>query len=54
MRVVAGPDRRLLTRAGHQRTAVVAKAGTSSSYNYYNGSWALMTLMLMTGNITPF
>jgi endo-1,4-beta-D-glucanase Y len=38
----------------YTRTAVVAKAGTSSAYNYYNGSWALMTLMLMTGNITPF
>ena len=31
-----------------------AKAGTSSAYNYYNGSWGLMTLMLMTGNMTPF
>jgi endo-1,4-beta-D-glucanase Y len=38
----------------YTRTAVVAKAGSSSAYNYYNGSWALMTLMLMTGNLTPF
>jgi endo-1,4-beta-D-glucanase Y len=35
------------------RTGVVARTGSSSSYNYYNGSWALMTLMLMTGNMTP-
>jgi endo-1,4-beta-D-glucanase Y len=38
----------------YTRTVVVAKSGTSSAYNYYNGSWALMTLMLMTGNLTPF
>jgi endo-1,4-beta-D-glucanase Y len=37
----------------YTRAVVVAKAGTSSSYNYYNGSWAIMTMMLMTGNVTP-
>ena len=38
----------------YTRVAVTAKGGTSSAYNYYNGSWGLMTLMLMTGNMTPF
>jgi len=38
----------------YTRVAVTAKAGTSSAYNYYNGSWGVLTLMLMTGNMTPF
>jgi endo-1,4-beta-D-glucanase Y len=38
----------------YTRVGVTAKGGTSSAYNYYNGSWGLMTLMLMTGNMTPF
>ena len=38
----------------YTRVAVTAKAGTSTAYNYYNGSWGVLTLMLMTGNMTPF
>jgi hypothetical protein len=38
----------------YTRVAVTAKGGTSSAYNYYNGSWGVLTLMLMTGNLTPF
>jgi endo-1,4-beta-D-glucanase Y len=38
----------------YTRVGVTVKGGTSSAYNYYNGSWGLMTLMLMTGNMTPF
>jgi len=38
----------------YTRVAVTAKGGTSSAYNYYNGSWGVLTLMLMTGNMTPF
>ena len=40
-------------RQVYTRVAVSVKGGTSSAYNYYNGSWGLMTLMLMTGNLTP-
>jgi endo-1,4-beta-D-glucanase Y len=38
----------------YTRVAATAKGGTSSAYNYYNGSWGVLTLMLMTGNMTPF
>ena len=38
----------------YTRVAVTAKGGTSSAYNYYNGSWGVLTLMFMTGNMTPF
>ena len=38
----------------YTRVAVTAKGGTSSAYNYYNGSWGVLTLLLMTGNMTPF
>ena len=38
----------------YARVAVTSKSGTSSAYNYYNGSWGVMTLMMMTGNMTPF
>jgi endo-1,4-beta-D-glucanase Y len=32
----------------------VIKGGTSSSYNYYNASWGLMSVMMMTGNFVVF
>jgi len=38
----------------YTRVAITAKGGTSSAYNYYNGSWGVLTLLLMTGNMTPF
>ena len=38
----------------YARVSGTAKGGTSSAYNYYNGSWGVLTLMLMTGNMTPF
>jgi len=38
----------------YTRVAVTSKSGTSSAYNYYNGSWGVLTLMMMTGNMTPF
>ena len=49
----SGADLRRLHAAIYTRVAVTVKGGTSSAYNYYNGSWGLMTLMLMTGNLTP-
>jgi endo-1,4-beta-D-glucanase Y len=36
----------------YARVSATAKTGTSTSYNYYSASWGLMTLMLMTGNMT--
>jgi endo-1,4-beta-D-glucanase Y len=36
------------------RISSVTKAGTSSTYNYYNGSWGMMTLLFMTGNMANF
>jgi len=38
----------------YTRVAVTSKSGTSSAYNYYNGAWGVLTLMMMTGNMTPF
>ena len=38
----------------YARVVVTSKSGTASAYNYYNGSWGVMTLMMMTGNMTPF
>jgi endo-1,4-beta-D-glucanase Y len=38
----------------YARVSVTSKCGSSSAYNYYNGSWGVLTLMFMTGNMTPF
>jgi endo-1,4-beta-D-glucanase Y len=38
----------------YARVSVTSKSGSSSAYNYYNGSWGVLTLMFMTGNMTPF
>jgi hypothetical protein len=37
-------------RDAYAKVAATGKTGTSSAYNYYNGSWAVLSLMLMTGN----
>ena len=34
--------------------AAVTKNASSTSYNYYNASWGMMTLLLMTGNFVVF
>ncbi len=39
-----------LLRETYGKVATIGKTGTSSAYNYYNGSWAVLSLMLMTGN----
>jgi endo-1,4-beta-D-glucanase Y len=38
----------------YPRVAAVTKNATASSYNYYNASWGMMTLLLMTGNFVVF
>ena len=40
-----------LMRDAYSRVAAITKTGTSSAYNYYNGSWGLLSIMLMTGNL---
>jgi endo-1,4-beta-D-glucanase Y len=39
-----------LIRNSYASVTAVTKTGTSSAYNYYNGSWGVLTAMLMTGN----
>jgi hypothetical protein len=39
-----------LLRDTYAKIAAVGRTGTSSAYNYYNGSWAVLSMMLLTGN----
>jgi len=39
-----------LMRNTYATVTAVVKTGTSSAYNYYNASWGVLSIMLMTGN----
>jgi endo-1,4-beta-D-glucanase Y len=39
-----------LLRNSYASVTAVTKTGTSSAFNYYNGSWGVLSAMLMTGN----
>jgi endo-1,4-beta-D-glucanase Y len=39
-----------LTRDAYTRVKAVSRLGTGSAYDYYNGSWGVLSLLLMTGN----
>jgi endo-1,4-beta-D-glucanase Y len=38
-------------RDAYGKVISIGKTGTSSAYNYYNGSWAVLSAMFMTGNL---
>jgi endo-1,4-beta-D-glucanase Y len=47
-------DKANLMRQIYALVGAVIKSGTSASYNYYNGSWGLLSVMMMTGNMVNF
>lgn len=40
-----------LTRDAYTRVKAVSRLGAGSAYDYYNGSWGVLSLLLMTGNL---
>jgi endo-1,4-beta-D-glucanase Y len=48
------PNSQQLLQQGYARVGAAARAGTGGSYTYYNASWGVLSLMLLTGNFVSF
>jgi hypothetical protein len=40
-----------LTRDAYTRVKAVTRLASGSAYGYYDASWGVLTLLLMTGNL---
>ena len=43
-----------LTRDAYTRVKAVTRLAAGSGYDYYNASWGVLSLLLMTGNLVDF
>jgi endo-1,4-beta-D-glucanase Y len=50
---LAGPAS-TLTRDAYTRVKAVSRLGAGSAYDYYDASWGVLSLLLMTGNLANF